>query len=54
MSNFTAMAKHPKTGEIMLADWIDDYFGCRLYGVRFKDNLSSSTQRTSVKGLGWR
>ena len=37
MSNFIAKAKHPKTGSIEDAEWLDDYFGHHEYGVRFKD-----------------
>src|SRR3990167_305886 len=37
MSNFIAKAKHPKTGKIEDAEWLDDYFGHHEYGVRFKD-----------------
>lgn len=36
MSNFTA-TKHPVTGEIQEARWLDDYFGRHRYGVRFPD-----------------
>lgn len=37
MSNFSQMTKHPRTGEIQMADWIDDHFGHHRYGVRFPD-----------------
>src|SRR5882762_3766019 len=35
MSNFTQKTKHPVTGKIEEADWLDDYFGRHQYGVRF-------------------
>lgn len=35
MSNYIAPAFHPKTGKIVDANWIDDYFGPHVYGVRF-------------------
>ena len=35
MSNYSAPTKHPITGEIKMADWLDDSFGHHVYGVRF-------------------
>ena len=35
MSNYHALARHPITGEIRVADWLDDSFGHHIYGVRF-------------------
>lgn len=35
MSNFTATAIHPVTGEIAMCDYLDDYYGRHKYGVRF-------------------
>jgi len=29
------MTKHPVTGKWEKADWLDDYFAPRKYGVRF-------------------
>lgn len=37
MSNFIKSTRRPDTGAYELAEWIDDYFGRHLYGVRFKD-----------------
>ena len=37
MSNFSAPAFHPKTGEIEDAMFLDDHFGHREYGVLFSD-----------------
>lgn len=35
MSNYSAPTRHPFTGEIKMADWLDDSFGHHVYGVRF-------------------
>ena len=35
MSNYQQMTRHPETGQWLMADWIDDYFGRHRYGVRF-------------------
>ena len=35
MSNYHALARHPITGEIRVADWLDDSFGHHIYGVHF-------------------
>ena len=35
MSNYSAPTKHPVTGRIRMADWLDDSFGRHVYGVRF-------------------
>lgn len=37
MSNFYKDTRHPITGEIEPALWIDDYFGRHRYGVMFLD-----------------
>lgn len=37
MSNFQQETRHPETGEVFTADWVDDYFGPHRYGVRFPD-----------------
>lgn len=37
MSNYQQPTKHPETGRIEVADWLDDYFGRHRYGVRFPD-----------------
>ncbi len=37
MSNYYQEAKHPITGVVENAEWIDDYFGRHRYGVRFSD-----------------
>lgn len=38
MSFSTAMTKHPETGEVKLAHWLNDYFGMNLPGVVFIDD----------------
>lgn len=35
MSNFKSKAFNPKTKRVEEAEFIDDYFGQHLYGVRF-------------------
>jgi len=35
VSNYHALARHPITGKIRMADWLDDSFGHHIYGVRF-------------------
>lgn len=37
MSNFSQLTKHPETGKIEEADWLDDHFGRHRYGIRFAD-----------------
>lgn len=36
MSNFTIKVKRPDTGKIVEADFLDNYFGPRQYGMRIK------------------
>jgi len=35
MSNYIRKTKHPDTKEWEDAEWLDDYFGKRRYGVMF-------------------
>jgi hypothetical protein len=35
MSSFNAPTKHPVTGKVEKATWIDDHFGRHRYGVSF-------------------
>lgn len=37
MSNYLGKAINPKTGQEEECEFLDDYFGPRQYGVRFKD-----------------
>lgn len=37
MSSFFLLTKHPETGQMETAQWLDDYFGWHRYGVRFPD-----------------
>lgn len=37
MSNYIKKTKHPETGKIEEAEWLDDYFGSHKYVVRFPD-----------------
>ncbi len=38
LSNYSAITKHPETGKLEMADWLDDSFGRHVYGVRFYGN----------------
>ena len=44
MSNFQSPTVRKDTGEAWHAEWLDDYFGRHVYGVRFPDG---SVLRTS-------
>lgn len=37
MSNFFKKTKNPRTGKWEQAAYLDNYFGARIYGVRFSD-----------------
>lgn len=37
MSSFIRKTKNPVTGKWEMAQWLDDYFGSHVYGVRFAD-----------------
>lgn len=39
MSNFQGHAINPKTGKVEIAEFLDDYYGKHLYGVRFSDGI---------------
>ena len=39
MSNFTKEVRNPFTGKIEEATFLDNYFGSREYGVKFKSGL---------------
>jgi hypothetical protein len=40
LSNYFALTRHPVTGGIEMASWLDDYDGKRRYGVRFPSDGS--------------
>ena len=46
MSSYRAEAVNPATGEVQMAEFLDDYFGPREYGVRFPG--SPHVYRTSA------
>ena len=57
MSHFTKMAKHPLTGNMEPADWLDGYYGGHRYGVRFRDGevfpeerINGNTARAEATG----
>ena len=37
MSNYIKHTTNPRTGEAEKAEWLDDYFGKHVYGIRFAD-----------------
>lgn len=37
MSSFIKETKNPRTKKMEKAEWLDDYFGHRIYGIRFPD-----------------
>ena len=52
MSSFIKKAKHPETGEVEPAFFIDDYYGKHEYGVKFKDGQVYPIARiVSVEGV---
>ncbi len=55
MSNFSRMTKHPKTGHLLLAEWLDDHYGHHRYGVRFPDGTifpETDIDAIEVNGIG--
>lgn len=49
------MTKHPNTGEVQMADWLDDHFGHHRYGVRFADGQvfrETEIEAIEVNGIG--
>lgn len=52
MSNFFKFAKHPVTGEIELAEWLDDTPTPHVYSVKFADGtLYPSGEVTGIEML---
>jgi hypothetical protein len=49
MSNYKRLSKHPLTGEWEEADWIDNWFGPRQYGVRFSDGSFHKPEEVETK-----
>lgn len=47
MSNFYGSAINPKTGEVELAEFMDNYYGRHRYGIKFSDG--SVYPETEVK-----
>ena len=45
MSSFIATTRHPKTGKWGSAEWLDDYFGSHIYGVRFEGEVDAFDTR---------
>ena len=38
MSSYLRRTKHPNTGEFLEAEWMDDFYGRRRYGVKFPND----------------
>lgn len=51
MSNYRAPAYHPVTGRLEVADWIDDFYGKRVYGVRFADGHTRHVHKIRTPSL---
>lgn len=56
MSSFKKITKHPMTGDWENADWLDNYFGSRGYGVRFPDGKVFNPEKINleVKQSAWK
>ncbi len=51
MSCFLAKTKHPLTGKIEEASWIDNYFGLHKYGVGFSDGGIYNADSLEIKPI---
>lgn len=49
MSNYKKLTRHPKTGEWVEADWLDDYFGPHHYGVKFPDGTVEDLREVELE-----
>ena len=49
MSNFKTLTYNPWTGELEMADWIDDYFGQHNYGVVFQNGDVADPRKDPVR-----
>lgn len=52
MSSFCRITKNPKTGEMEPAEWIDDYFGNRSYGIIFSDGEAYPQNKFKSNDVG--
>ena len=55
MSNFHQLTKHPRTGVMEMAEWLDDYFGHHRYGIRFSDKRvyhEKEIEAIEIHGIG--
>ena len=50
MSNFHQLTKHPQTGDMEMAEWLDDFFGHHRYGIRFSDKRVYHKKEIEVSG----
>ena len=49
MSSYIAMTRRPGTGEFEAAFWIDNHYGPRHYGVRFKDGSWCDPEKVELE-----
>ena len=49
MSNYYRLTKHPITGKWGTAEWVDNYFGHHMYGVKFKDGCVFNPYQEKVE-----
>lgn len=54
MSNYRAEALNPKTNRVENADWLDNYFGHRVYAVRFDDGCVYRSWEVGLMAAGKR
>lgn len=56
MSSYTAITRHPETGVWEDADWMDNFYGSRHYGVKFADGKVYNPERVKLhtrNPIGW-
>jgi len=51
MSNFIKKTKHPITGKLEKAEWIDSLFGLHHYGVVFPSDRNKYPKNISLTAL---
>lgn len=51
MSCYYKKTKHPVTGKWEMAEWLDDYFGHHIYGVKFKDGTVYNAEEFELKTI---
>ncbi len=51
MSHFNAIARHPLTGKVEMALFMDDYYGRHRYGVRFPDGSIFDPEKHDIRSI---